>query len=103
MKGCPAFNVHATIKTVPAQGHDISVLNVREQINYTEVWSQVVHYPAPEHRTAALSHQAAGLYLALYFVPQVLHRDSALMRTLVDRCPPHPSTQRKMMAESSGP
>ncbi len=50
------------------------------------MWSQVVHYPAPEHRTAALSHQAAGLYLALYFVPQVLHRDSSLMRTLVDRC-----------------
>ncbi|KAK9917364.1 hypothetical protein WJX75_003552 [Coccomyxa subellipsoidea] len=50
-----------------------------------DIYHQVVHYPAPEHRTAALSHQAAGLYLALYFVPQVLHRDSALMRTLVDR------------------
>lgn len=48
-------------------------------------WLQVVHYPAPEHRTAALAHQAAGLYLALYFVPHVLHRDSGLMRTLVDR------------------
>lgn len=47
---------------------------------------QVAHYPAPEHRTAALAHQAAGLYMALYFVPQVLHRDSTLMRTLVDRC-----------------
>ena len=43
------------------------------------------HYPAPEHRTVALAHQAAELYLALYFVPQVLHKDPALMRTLVDR------------------
>ena len=57
---------------------------------------QVVHYPAPEHRTAALAHQAAQLYLALYFVPGVLHREATLMRTLVDRwaaapllsCPP---------------
>ena len=47
--------------------------------------SQVEHYPAPEHRTVALAHQAAELYLALYFVPQVLHKDPALMRTLVDR------------------
>ena len=43
------------------------------------------HYPAPEHRTVALAQQAAELYLALYFVPQVLHKDPALMRTLVDR------------------
>ncbi len=34
----------------------------------------------------ALAHQAAQLYLALYFVPSVLHKDPALMRTLVDRC-----------------
>ena len=47
---------------------------------------QVEHYPAPEHRTVALAHQAAELYLALYFVPNVLHKDPALMRTLVDRC-----------------
>ena len=33
----------------------------------------------------ALAHQAAELYLALYFVPHVLHKDPALMRTLVDR------------------
>ena len=45
----------------------------------------MVHYPAPEHRTAALAHQAALLYLALYFVPGVLHREATLMRTLVDR------------------
>ena len=47
---------------------------------------QVAHYPAPEHRTAALAQQAAALYLSLYFVPAVLHRDATLMRTLVDRC-----------------
>ncbi len=46
----------------------------------------MVHYPAPEHRTAALAHQAALLYLALYFAPGVLHREATLMRTLVDRC-----------------
>lgn len=50
-----------------------------------ECYWQVEHYPAPEHRTVALAHQAAQLYLALYFVPHVLHKDPALMRTLVDR------------------
>jgi hypothetical protein len=48
--------------------------------------AKVAHFPAPEHRTAALSQQAAALYLALYFVPAVLHQDATLMRTLVDRC-----------------
>ena len=47
---------------------------------------QAAHFPAPEHRTAALAAQAAALYLALWFVPQVLHQDAALMRALVDRC-----------------
>ena len=49
---------------------------------------QAVHFPAPEHRTAALAAQAAALYLALWFAPQVLHKDAALMRTLVDRHAP---------------
>ena len=44
---------------------------------------QVGHWPAPEHRTPALAQQGASLYLALYFVPSVLHRDAPLMRTLV--------------------
>ena len=44
---------------------------------------QVGHWPAPEHRTPALAQQASFLYLALYFVPNVLHRDAPLMRTLV--------------------
>lgn len=47
--------------------------------------AQVEHYPAPEHRTVALAYQAAQLFLALYFVPSILHKDPALMRTLVDR------------------
>ena len=49
------------------------------------VRSQVQHFPAPEHRTAALAQQAATLYLTLYFAPAVLHRDAGLVRTLVDR------------------
>ena len=57
----------------------------RQEPDQTLFICQVAHYPAPEHRTAALAQQAAGLYLALYFVPGVLHRDATLMRTLVDR------------------
>ena len=47
--------------------------------------AQVGHWPASEHRTTALARQAACLYLALYFVPGVLHRDADVMRTLVVR------------------
>ena len=43
----------------------------------------------------ALAHQAAALYLALYFVPGVLHKDPALMRTLVDRCSLAPPLQAR--------
>lgn len=43
---------------------------------------------------AALAAQAAALYLALWFVPQVLHSDAALMRALVDRCAARPSRDR---------
>ena len=55
---------------------------------------QAAHFPAPEHRTAALAAQAAALYLALWFVPRVLHSDAALMRALVDRCAAPPPSNK---------
>lgn len=69
---------------------------VISSVRSDDVYNQVPHYPAPDHRTTALAHQAAGLYIALYYVPQVLQKDTAVMRALVDRhfcdcwvCLPH--------------
>ncbi|KAK9792689.1 hypothetical protein WJX73_001305 [Symbiochloris irregularis] len=61
------------------------VLGVVSSARSNDVYNQVGHWPAPEHRTSALAYQASLLYLALYFVPHVLHQDTALMRTLVDK------------------
>ena len=39
----------------------------------------------PEHRSTALSNQAAMLYVALYFVPEILQSQQAKMREIVDK------------------
>ena len=46
---------------------------------------QVAAYPLPEHRSTALSNQAAMLYVSLYFVPDVLQSQQARMREIVDK------------------
>eukprot|EP00884_Botryococcus_braunii_P002738 jgi/Botrbrau1/12465/Bobra.0169s0012.2 len=58
---------------------------VISSVRSDDVYNQVPHYPSPDHRTTALAHQAAGLYIALYYVPHVLQKDTAVMRALVDR------------------
>ena len=46
---------------------------------------QIVAYPNPEHRSTALSTQAAMLYVILFFAPQILHTQQAQMREIVDK------------------
>ena len=46
---------------------------------------QIRHYPSPEHRSRALAQQAGYLYVLLYFVPDVLHDENAVMREVVDK------------------
>ncbi|XP_071441255.1 WASH complex subunit 5 isoform X2 [Hetaerina americana] len=50
-----------------------------------DVYSQVSAYPLPEHRSVALSSQAAMLYVCLYFSPETLHSQTAKMREIVDK------------------
>jgi WASH complex subunit strumpellin len=50
-----------------------------------DVYNQIRHYPNPEHRSRALSQQAGYLYVLLYFVPDVLHDETAVMREIVDK------------------
>jgi hypothetical protein len=57
-----------------------------------DVYNQIKHYPKPEHRSRALSQQAAYLYVLLYFVPDVLHDET--VRTLDSICKVHESDAR---------
>ncbi|KAJ1194016.1 hypothetical protein NDU88_003311 [Pleurodeles waltl] len=50
-----------------------------------DIYNQVSAYPLPEHRSTALSTQAAILYVVLYFEPSILHTHHAKMREIVDK------------------
>ncbi|KAH9415169.1 hypothetical protein DERP_006260 [Dermatophagoides pteronyssinus] len=42
-------------------------------------------YPKPEHRSVGLSTQASMLFVCLYFVPDILSNEFAIMREIVDK------------------
>ncbi|KAB1258224.1 WASH complex subunit 5 [Camelus dromedarius] len=50
-----------------------------------DIYNQVSAYPLPEHRSTALTNQAAMLYVILYFEPSILHTHQAKMREIVDK------------------
>ena len=50
-----------------------------------DIYNRNSAYPAPQHRSTALSSQASMLYVILYFVPDFLHKKSAVMREVVDK------------------
>ena len=45
-----------------------------------DIYKQMSVYPDPEHRSAALSTQAAMLYVILYFNPVILHKEPVRRR-----------------------
>jgi WASH complex subunit strumpellin len=50
-----------------------------------DIYNQSAAYPLPEHRSVGLANQAAMLYIALYFSPDILNNESAKMREIVDK------------------
>lgn len=50
-----------------------------------DIYMQTSYYPAPEHRSTALSTQAAMLYILLYFDGKILNKEQAIMREIVDK------------------
>ncbi|XP_065361019.1 WASH complex subunit homolog 5 [Calliphora vicina] len=50
-----------------------------------DIYNQLSIYPHPDHRSTALSTQAAMLYVCLYFSPKILHSQIAQMREIVDK------------------
>lgn len=50
-----------------------------------DVYNSMACYPLPEHRSVALSGQASMLYVCLFFAPEILNNQPAMMREMVDR------------------
>ncbi|XP_075161165.1 WASH complex subunit strump [Haematobia irritans] len=50
-----------------------------------DIYNQLKIYPHPDHRSTALSTQAAMLYVCLYFSPKILHSQVAQMREIIDK------------------
>lgn len=47
--------------------------------------AQMKEWPNPDHRSTALQSQAAMVFVVLFFVPEVLHKEGATMREIVDK------------------
>lgn len=50
-----------------------------------DLYNQVSAYPLPEQRSTALATQAYMLYVVLYFTPDLLYNQQAVMREIVDK------------------
>lgn len=50
-----------------------------------DVYNMVASYPRPEHRSVGLANQAAMLFVCLYFSPDILQGEFAVMREIVDK------------------
>lgn len=61
------------------------VRTVISKMRSEDIYSNIAHYPSAEHRSTALSRQAAELYLLLLYDPELLQHDTAAMRELVDK------------------
>ena len=58
---------------------------VVSRLRSDDIYKQMKEWPNPEHRTTALSNQAAILYIVLFFVPDTLQNQNATMREIVDK------------------
>ncbi|EKX49139.1 hypothetical protein GUITHDRAFT_85883 [Guillardia theta CCMP2712] len=58
---------------------------VINRLRSDDIYSQMKEWPNPEHRCTALATQAAILYIILFFVPDILHKEFATMREIVDK------------------
>jgi WASH complex subunit strumpellin len=58
---------------------------VVNRLRSDDIYNQMKEWPNPDHRCTALSTQAAMVYVILFFVPGVLHKENATMREIVDK------------------
>jgi WASH complex subunit strumpellin len=50
-----------------------------------DMYNTMSIFTQPEHRSHALSNQANMLYIVLYFKPEILNHEQAVMREIVDK------------------
>ncbi|KAF5272730.1 hypothetical protein FQA39_LY07757 [Lamprigera yunnana] len=50
-----------------------------------DIYNQISLYPLSKHRSTAIASQAAMLYVCLFFTPNTLHSQMAIMREIVDK------------------
>lgn len=79
----PANYPEAFFKRFPLP--DVVTHMLLGRLRTDDIYNQVSAYPLPEHRSTALSTQAAMLYVVLYFSPDVLNGEQATMREIVDK------------------
>ena len=65
--------------------NDNIVNQIIGRLRTDDLYGQMSVYPQPEHRSHALSNQAAMLYILLYFKADILHNEQAVMREIVDK------------------
>ncbi|KAL7037132.1 hypothetical protein ACKWTF_009089 [Chironomus riparius] len=61
------------------------VSNVIETLKSEDIYHQMQKFPAPEHRTIALSTQSSMLFACLYFQPDTLMNQHSRMREICDK------------------
>ncbi|KAG7268685.1 hypothetical protein CRUP_032626 [Coryphaenoides rupestris] len=79
----PANYPESYFQRVPISQTFISMVVGR--LRSDDIYNQVSAYPLPEHRSTALTNQAAMLYVCLYFTPSILQTQQAKMREIVDK------------------
>ena len=77
------FSISISNRRVKLPGNYVNMVIGR--LRSDDIYNQLTCYQNPEHRSAALSSQAAMLYVSLYFAPKILHSETALMREIVDK------------------
>lgn len=55
------------------------------RIRSDDIYQMAYNYPAPEHRSTALSIQGSILYVLLFFRPEILTDERPVMREIVDK------------------
>ncbi|XP_019864763.1 WASH complex subunit 5 isoform X2 [Aethina tumida] len=79
----PANYPEEYFKRVPINATYIDMVIGR--LRSDDIYNQTSVYPVPKHRSTALATQASMLYVCLFFSPNILHSQTAIMREIVDK------------------
>jgi WASH complex subunit strumpellin len=82
----PTLYPESYFSRISPGGTNTAILNqVIGRLRTDDIYNQMNIYPQPEHRSHALATQASMLYIILYFRPEILNNEQAVMREIVDK------------------